>query len=502
MRTDRALRDVSARGSMAWILIAMAVGVVVRVWHLGTQSLWLDEAQFLDAAVQPTMKDLIRFLVEQDFHPPVYPIMLRYWLKAVGVSDLTVRLLPLLFGIALIPATAALARMLTGRRDVGVLAAAVVALNGYHLYLSQEGRHYTWLALIGVANICAFIKMIEGPRRWIVPFLLTSLAGLFSHYHMALVLVGEALLVLPKRRLDVLAAIAVTFVAFGIAWGSTLQVQLYRRSLWGEGLIDPGLNVLRAGGVVLANLGWTALDFTTGSYLRLVGAAGFDAPDLFKLAVAAAAAWCAIGGIVHLARHPRGGTAATGVLLCLGVLPLAGAVASGFLQANVYETKYVSFVAPLWAIVLGAGCRVALSGPRGRVRAVVLLAGLVASILHFHLEAMPWKEDWRHASAVLRREWRQGDLLLQRAPYTRFSLQHYLDFEPALLRAGTVRTPDEAMAESVHVEALNRRARRLWVVLSHDEFALETLRLLAQRMPEEESWPLQGVCIARFGVAR
>ena len=482
------------------LILTMAAGGAIRAWHVGAQSLWLDEALFLQAAVQPTISDLVQLLVEQDSHPPAYPLLLRFWVKIAGMSDAAVRALPLIFGVLLLPATAWLARILTGRRDIGLCAAVVAAFNGYHVYLSQEGRQYTWLALVGVVHVAAFIRLLGGGHiRWWVVFVISGIVGLFSHYHMMLIFAGEALLVLPRTsRRVVLPAIALCLVVFFALWGHELGVQTHRRSRWGEGLIDP-VGFPAGVAVVCRNLCWTVLDFSVGSYVRLVGGAGLDPPDVLKLAVGVAVAAIALRGTIRLAEE-RAGVPVLGVLVFLGVLPVAGAIASGFFQANSYETKYVSFVAPLWAVVLGAGCRVALTGWGGRAAAATLLCGLGLSVAYFHTEAVPWKEDWRRAAKILTRHWRDSDALLQRAPYTAFSLTHYLPFQPATLTAGTARVPSPAMADSVRREAHERNASRLWVVLSHDEHATEAERVLGAVMPLKAQWTLTGIRIARFGV--
>jgi hypothetical protein len=376
----------------------------------------------------------------------------------------------------------------------------VVTLNGYHLYLSQEARHYTWLALIGVLHMLAFVRLLRTVSvRWLLAFFVSGTVGLFSHYHMLLILTAEALVALAwTGRRMLLLAMAACAIPFFALWTGQLIAQSHRRALWGEALIDPGMNPATGAVAVATNLGWSFLDFSTGSYLRLVGNAGFDLPDLFKAAALGSAGWLALMGLWSQTRRESPGRQATGVLACLGLVPVAGAIASGFLQANVFETKYVSFVAPLWAVILGAGCRVGLRGRIGRVVVALFVGGLLTSVIHYHMEAIPWKEDWRHASGLVERGWRPGDMLLQRAPYTDFSLDHYLPFPPTRLSSGLATIPSEAMAESVYLEARQRGARRLWVVLSHDEHAETTLRLLGQAMPVEGYWVPHGIQVARF----
>ncbi len=482
------------------LLLVTAVGVLVRAWQLGAQSLWLDEAQFLQAALQPTVADLVRFLVERDFHPFVYPVLLRVWISVVPPTDVAVRALPLVFGVALIPLTAALARALLGRRDVALFAAAIVSLNSYHVYLSQEGRHYTWLALVGTLHLLSFLHTLRGGSRWwLAAFGATAILGLFSHYHMLLLLGGEAVVCLFRpRRLTLGVCILLAVAFFLLGWGRPLLLQARRRALWGEGLVDPGLHALTVIGIIVKNVGWTVLDFSTGNSLRLVGDKGFDAPDLIKGAVGVGVLVGEWRGAWNLRRPGPGGVRGILLLGCLGALPVAGAIASGFLQANVYETKYVSFVAPLWAILLATGCRAPLPSRTGAASGIALLVGLVLAVWSFHAEAIPWKEQWREAARILEARWHAGDVLLQRAPYTSFCLDHYLSFTPTRLESGTARFPEPSSADSAWAEYRGRGTGRLWVVLSHDEHATRMLRLLDAIHPRETGWTLRGIRIARY----
>lgn len=468
-----------------WVaLLGLAAGV--RVWHLGTQSLWLDEAQFLQAATQPSLEQLVGFMREQDFHPPLYPLLLRAWVRVMGQSDVAVRALPLLCGLLLIPATFRLALQVTQRRAAALGAACVVALNSYHVYLSQEGRHYTWLALLGCVHMESFLRLLKGSSlRWWAVFWCSAVAGLLSHYHMALILLAELAWSAKERLKEFWAPIASSFLVFALLWAQPLLRQVERRAQWGEGFLDPGLDAVGILRVAWQNAVWVATDFSVGNHIRLLGSRGLDPLDLVKAGVAVGVVGCLVRGVRVL--HTQDSLAPVAFLLAV---PLAGAMASGLLQANVFETKYVSFAACLWAVVLGAG----MSG--GWAWPVVL--GLGLAVGHYHLEAMPWKEEWKRVAGVLAREWRPGDVLLQRAPYTTYCLDHYLPFRPPRVSRGLERFPGNELAQTVGEEAAAVGAHRLWVVLSHDEAALDVESMLDAAFPLVHRQAVVGIRLSLY----
>lgn len=489
--------------SLWWFALAfcVAAGFAARVVNLDAQSLWLDEAMFVEAAGALTVTETIEYMGYHDIHPPLYALFLRGWIRVVGSSDFSVRLLSVFFGLLLIPSTAWLALVLTGRRDVALLSAVMVTFGGYHVFLSQECRHYTWLALVGTLNVIMLIRFMErGTWVWLVGFTGSMLAGILSHYNMIFFMAGALLLSLLRgRRKQVAAAILVSLVLFLLLWLVPLLDQVARRSTWGEGLFDPLAGPGQFIRVVSENVYWTVIDFSTGSYLLLAGERGFDLVDLFKAAALLVFLLMAGFGLVQFWRNrERSPVTTQDILLFFGLFPVAGTIAMGFHQANVYDTKYVSFVSPLWAVVVARGAAVFLKNASGRVAMTIAAIALLVSLSRYHREAIPWKEDWRGAGAILEENWISGDVMLQRMNYMGFCLDRYLSYPPQRLLAGQSFLPDSSVIDSVYAEFVETGANRLWSVASHDEYGGLMVELLAERFQRRSSWTPQGITITLF----
>jgi hypothetical protein len=489
--------------SLWWVVLALciAVGFAARVVNLDAQSLWLDEAMFVEAAGASTVTETIEYMGHRDIHPPLYALLLRGWIHLVDSSDFSVRLLSVFFGLLLIPSTAWLALVLTERRDVALLSAGIVALGGYHVFLSQECRHYTWLALIGTLNVIALVKFVRrGTWVWLAGFTGSMLAGTLSHYNMFFFMAGALLFsLLGGRRKQIAAAIAVSFAVFLLLWLAPLLDQIARRSSWGEGLLDPLTGPGQVVRVVSENVYWTVIDFSTGSYLLLAGDRGFDPVDLFKAAALLVFLLMAGFGLIQFWQNrERSPVHSQSVLLFFGLLPVAGVIAMGFHQANVYDTKYVSLVSPLWAVVVGTGSARFLKGASGRVAIALAVVALLVSLSRYHSEAIPWKEDWRGAGAILQENRRSGDVMLQRMNYMAFCLDRYLPSPPPRLLGGQSFLPDSSVVDSVYAEFVGRGANRLWSVASHDEYGSLMLELMAERFQRVSSWTPRGITITLF----
>jgi mannosyltransferase len=493
------------RRGYAWgLALVVVVGAALRIWHLGSQSLWFDEARFLEAALRPDFASLVKFMIEEDYHPPLYPLVLKGWVALFGTSDAAVRALPALAGLALVPLTAWLTMLLARDRRASLVAALFVALGSYHLYLSQEGRHYTWLAALGVLNIIAYVQVLRyGRKRWLATLGLTAVIGSLSHYYMLLMIVGQIAFAARARvrlRGTVLAVLAASVFVFVLVWGGPFVEQGRQRAAWGGGgLIDPLSGPLQALEFILQSISWTAVDFSFGRAILLLGSSGFDWPDVGKSLAVLAATGLGVWGLVQLSRRKlRFPFSVVGLIAAVGALPVGLAIASSLTEAMLYDTKYVSFAAPLWALAVAVG----FASLRGRLLtalvALLLVAGLAASALEFHLEAIPWKENWSAAAELLNQRWHDGDALLQRAPYTAFCLDHYLGWTPSRLSSPGANLPPKLSVAHIAEELHAMGARRLWVISSHDEHGAALRELLAHEYPRTGTWALRGITIALY----
>ena len=90
--------------------------------------LWLDEALSVNIARLP-VGDLLEAL-RHDGHPPLYYLLLHYWMEVVGEGDVAVRALSGIFAVASLPLAWVAGRRLAGagRRPLGAGGGGAVAL--------------------------------------------------------------------------------------------------------------------------------------------------------------------------------------------------------------------------------------------------------------------------------------------------------------------------------------------------------------------------------------
>jgi mannosyltransferase len=136
------------------ILLATAV----RLFHLGKQSLWIDEAWSFAVAVAPLKISLENILATGN-HVPLYFLMLRP-VSLIGGSETILRFPSVVFGVLSIPMIYQVGRLCLGK-SAGLLGAFLLALNPFHLWYSQEARMYSMVAFSVLGSIYFFLRAIK-----------------------------------------------------------------------------------------------------------------------------------------------------------------------------------------------------------------------------------------------------------------------------------------------------------------------------------------------------
>jgi mannosyltransferase len=144
--------------------------------------------------------------------PPLYFVLIWGWAKVFGTGEVALRSLSTLAGIALVPIAYLSARELISRW-AGVIAAALVTVNPFLIWYSQEARAYMLLALLSGASFWWFVRARSDPsRRNLAWWVVCSSAAVMTHFFAGFVVGPEALWLLWVARTR-MTALAVGFVA-------------------------------------------------------------------------------------------------------------------------------------------------------------------------------------------------------------------------------------------------------------------------------------------------
>lgn len=253
------------------LLVWLAIGTGLRFLQLAAKPPWTDEFSTLvfslgnsfqsvplnqvialDVLLQPLQLnstagiiDVVQHLLTESNHPPLYFILAHWWMHLwqpeLGlVSVWGARSLSAIFGAASIPATYTLSWLAFRSRLISHLAAAMIAVSPYGIFLAQEARHYTLAILWVIASLSCFVIATRHIQHrtplpvWVVAtWIIVNFLGISTHYFFSLTLCAEA------------------FVLIGLRWDK--RGALEPRKIF----VSPWWQIyLVAGGTIIAGLVW------------------------------------------------------------------------------------------------------------------------------------------------------------------------------------------------------------------------------------------------------
>ncbi|MGC8780392.1 MAG: glycosyltransferase family 39 protein [Anaerolineae bacterium] len=159
---ERPARSALGRWVPAVAILITAAGFALRIWEIGRKTLWLDEAFSVWLAQHP-LGEMLAWIARIDQHPPLYYVLLHFWIRLVGDGPAAVRLLSALLSTLTIPAVFLLGRRLLGPRG-GLLAALILALSPFHVRFAQETRMYALLTLNATLALLALTYLLGSDR--------------------------------------------------------------------------------------------------------------------------------------------------------------------------------------------------------------------------------------------------------------------------------------------------------------------------------------------------
>lgn len=69
--------------------LILVAGFLLRIYKLSSQSIWLDEAY----SIYHSQQNFMHVVSFKDLSPPLYYILLHFWIRLTGTSEFSVRLL-------------------------------------------------------------------------------------------------------------------------------------------------------------------------------------------------------------------------------------------------------------------------------------------------------------------------------------------------------------------------------------------------------------------------
>ncbi|MGI8904668.1 MAG: glycosyltransferase family 39 protein [Solirubrobacteraceae bacterium] len=384
--------------------VALSLLVLVSLW-LRTRALglhyWIDEGLSVGIAGHPVGQ--ILSILRQDGSPPLYYLLLHFWMAWRGTGEAATHELSLVFALLIIPAAYWAGAGLFSRR-AGLVSAVLAAGAPYLTTYGQETRMYSLLALLALVVAASFVHaFVRRDRRYLPVFVVSLTASLYTH-NWALFLglmTAVAFLVcvreLPQERPALWRDGAIAFGSVAVLFAPWVPSVLYQAAHTGAPwALPPVIWSLTQAGYSLVGGRGAAVALALGAGVGLLALRG--APD------------------VRTRRLLLG----AGCLLILGV----GTLLTAWAYAKItpaWAIRYFAVIAGPLIVLFGLGIARA-----GRLGLVVLALTASFWVLDPVASNLSSKSNVASAVAKVRPDLRPGTLVLSTQPEQVPTLAYYL----------------------------------------------------------------------------
>ena len=125
------------------------LAVLLRAPNLG-RAYWIDEG--ISIGISSHRLANLPQLLRHDGSPPLFYVLLHFWIRLFGRSEVATHMLPLLISLAAIPIAYWAGREVFDRRD-GLAAAALMATNPFLNWYATETRMYTLVVVFATVGV-------------------------------------------------------------------------------------------------------------------------------------------------------------------------------------------------------------------------------------------------------------------------------------------------------------------------------------------------------------
>jgi len=422
-----------------WAMVAIILFATwLRFSALERQSITFDEA-YSFAVGSASWPMLFHATLVSGVHPPLFYIIYKLALSVGGIIEFGGRSPTVMFGLLAIPAIYRLGAVMFNRQ-AGLLAAALLAINPIHVWLSQEARMYVILILLAIGSMFFFWQAFQKGkmRYWIGLLIVNALAFNLHYFSLWLPVIQLAVILTDLRRFvsQFRLWVATQFVAglFLLPW--LIATTLRESQSFGIGfLVSP----------TLLDLPLTLWNFTIGLSSYFLWPVSILSLALFTVAF--------LNGLRWRQKKPH---LNQWLLIFWIFLPLVFVWIISQRRAF-YADRYLSFIIPGLVLLVAFGAVRINSLPWRNVLVVGLVAASGYGLVNIQFDPTFLKDNWRDTVAYLVQNEQPDDIILIYNNYLEIPFGYHYQGE-------LPHKPITRMLENQPIEPLITGHRRAWVL--------------------------------------
>lgn len=166
--------------TISYIILA---AIILRAAGIGAQNLWFDESYSWGMA-KLDLSGIISKAFLFDVHPPLYYILLHFWINIFGDSIIAMR------SLSVIPSIVSIIYIYKYVKENHSVKAALfscffISVSAYNIYFAAEARMYSLLACLTICSIYYYNKSLASDftdKKFKTAFCFFIILGLYAHY--------------------------------------------------------------------------------------------------------------------------------------------------------------------------------------------------------------------------------------------------------------------------------------------------------------------------------
>jgi hypothetical protein len=163
-------------------VLLTGAGFIWKLLFITHRDISLDEP-FTIYHAQQSIWHILSMPAQGEPNPPLFTLLLHFWIKMTGIGPVAVRLLPLLFNSLTV-----LFLYFSGKQFfgfwAGVLASGMFLFSNFHFFHGLEARTYSLLSLATASSLYFILHLVKEPgsKKLTIALIISNLALVYSHY--------------------------------------------------------------------------------------------------------------------------------------------------------------------------------------------------------------------------------------------------------------------------------------------------------------------------------
>ena len=429
-------------------LSILLLAFVLRLFYLSHESIWLDEGISIAMAKLNFAQLIDKSAI--DSLPPLYYLLLHYWMLLLGDSEFSVRFLSLVFSAASIVVSYQLTKYLW-QEKVALITAFLLAISVFHIEYAQEARMYSLLTFLSVSSFYFFLKWKDSAaKKWMFLLFLINLLFLYTHTLAVFFIATQNIyyFLLKKKGAIVVKSWIILQLLLLLAFLPWIQIFLLQASVW--------QNMVWMPAPTIRDIAGTLSTYSGSILLTLV--------------------FCVL--ILKALIHYKKEQLKFNFLVFWLAFPTALLLVFCFLFQSIYLQKYTIASSLPFFILVAYGIQSFEQKKHkiGMLSAITVLAAIKLAVYY----AQEDKEQWREAVALVESNADKNDVILFDAAYCKHNAFDYYVKRSDLNKLPLIDVREELNESNIlRLDSLSAKAKSTWLVLSHSR---DEKALLAQKI--------------------